>query len=265
MIRLIKCLPFAALAALLALPAARAFSTALAFGIGTTAVSAGAHQWRYLAEGNLHWTDWAVTLPIVALGWIAFTSVARAALSRSSTQQHPIARYVELPLLVGAAYVCLGLLFAGRHRDFPVWLFLPGVVAVTLAVLLWPATRALALRLRSANAEVMMATCLVLTGPLVAALEGMQNGRALGWALSSLLLGLAVLGPLFLQPGERQRTREHTNARPGERIEHHAERTDGSPKAGERGRLPPERAEVVPARRELHALLRHRHRGWAVL
>jgi glucan 1,3-beta-glucosidase len=229
----------AALIALLALPATRAYSAALAFGLGTTALTAGAQQWRYLAAGNLHWIDWAVTLPIVALGWIALACVVRSALSRSGIQHYPIPRYVELPLLIGAVYVCLGLLFAGRHRDFPVWLFLPGVVAVTLAALLQPATRALALRLRSANEEVVMASCLVLTGPLVVALEGLQNGRAVGWGLSSVLLGLAVLGPLFLQAGERQRARERTNAGPGERIEHHAERTDGRSKVGEGGRLPP--------------------------
>ncbi|MDH4105610.1 MAG: glycoside hydrolase family 17 [Gammaproteobacteria bacterium] len=229
----------AALVALLVLPATRAYSATLAFGLGTTAVTVAAQQWRYLAAGNLHSIDWAVTLPIVALGWIALACVVRAALSRSGIQRHPIPRYVELPLLIGAVYVCLGLLFAGRHRDFPVWLFLPGVVAFTLVALSKPAARALALRLRSANEEVVMATCLVLTGPLVVVLEGLQNGRALGWGLSSVLLGLAVLGPLFLQAGERQRTREHANDGPGERIEHHAERTDRRSKVGEGGGLPP--------------------------
>jgi glucan 1,3-beta-glucosidase len=217
----------AALVALLVLPATRAYSAALAFGLGTTSVTVAAHQWRYLGEGNLHWIDWAATLPIVVLGWIALACVVRIALSRSGIQHHPIPRYVELPLLVGAAYVCLGLLFAGRHRDFPVWLFLPAVVAFTLVALSQPATRAIALGLRSANEEVVLATCLVLAGPLVAALEGLQNGRALGWGLSSVLLGLAVLGPLWLHAGERKRAREHTCPGPGEGIEHHAERSDG--------------------------------------
>jgi glucan 1,3-beta-glucosidase len=229
----------AALVALLVLPASRAYSAALAFGLGTTVVTAAAQQWRYLDAGNLHWIDWAATLPIVVLGWIALACVARVALSRSGIQHYPIPRYVELPLLIGAAYVGLGLLFAGRHRDFPVWLFLPGVVAFTLVALSQPATRALALRMRSANEEVVIATCLVLTGPLVAALEGLQNGRALGWGLSSVLLGLAVIGPLFLQASERQRAREHTNAGPGERIEDHAERTDGRAKVGKGGGPPP--------------------------
>jgi glucan 1,3-beta-glucosidase len=229
----------AALIALFALPARRAYSAALAFGLGTTAVTAGAHQWRYLVDGNLHWLDWAATLPIVALGWLALACMVRVVLSRPDIQQHPIPRYVELPLLICAAYVCLGLLFAGRHRDFPVWLFLPGVLAVALAAMLQPTARALAFRLRSANEEVVLATCLVLTGPLVAVLEGLQNGRAFGWGLSSVLLGLAVLGPLLLQTGERQRAREHANAGPGEGIEHHAECADGRSKIGERGGLPP--------------------------
>lgn len=229
----------AALIALLVLPATRAYSAALAFGLGTTVVTAGAHQWRYLAAGNVHWIDWAATLPIVALGWIALACVVRMALSPSGLQHHPIPRYVELPLLIGAAYVGLGLLFAGRHRDFPVWLFLPGVVAFTFVALSQPAARAFALRLRSANEEVVMATCLVVTGPLVVALEGLQNERAFGWGLSSVLLGLAVLGPLFLQASERQHTREHADAGPGEAIEHHAERTDGRANVGEGGGPPP--------------------------
>ena len=124
------------------------------------------------------------------------------------------------------AYVCLGLVFAGRHRDFPVWLFLPGVLAFVATSAADPQARAVALRAHSANEEVLLAAWLVVAGILIPLLERFQNMRALGWGLSSFLLGLAILAPLALQSRKRHDAAEHAHAGPRERIEHHAPGAD---------------------------------------
>ena len=124
------------------------------------------------------------------------------------------------------AYVCLGLVFAGRHRDFPVWLFLPGVLAFVLTALAHPRARGTALRANSANEEVLLAVWLVAAGVAIPVLERMQNMRALGWGLSSALFGLAVLTPLALQARKRKGAAEHADPGPREVVQHHAPGAD---------------------------------------
>ena len=153
-------------------------------------------------------------------GWLALLTALPAIASRR-TAGDAIPRALELALLLCCAYVSLGLVFAGRHRDFPVWIFLPAVLAFTLVALADPGGRAAALRARSPNEEVLLASWLVVAGLLVPLLERLQNARAVGWGLSSALLGLAVLAPLALQSRQRHRTTQHAYAGPGEVVQHH--------------------------------------------
>jgi glucan 1,3-beta-glucosidase len=196
----------------------------VALGVGAAAalgVAAGARQWQDLADGNATWIDWAATLAVCAGGWLALLTALPAIASRR-TAGDAIPRALELALLLCCAYVSLGLVFAGRHRDFPVWIFLPAVLAFTLVALADPGGRAAALRARSPNEEVLLASWLVVAGLLVPLLERLQNARAVGWGLSSALLGLAVLAPLALQSRQRHRTTQHAYAGPGEVVQHHA-------------------------------------------
>ena len=175
--------------------------------------------------------DWAATAGVTAAGWLAF-GLAILPLASARATRDPLPRWLVLLLLLCCAYVCLGLVFAGRHRDFPVWLFLPAALGVAITAILDPQARAASLRARRAIDEVLLATWLVMAALIVPLLERFQNGRSIGWGLTSALLGLGVLLPLALQSRQHQRTAEHPDAGPREAVKHHAERAD---RDGERG------------------------------
>jgi len=195
-------------------------------------VAIGARQWLYLQAGNVAPIDWLATLGITAAGWLAFGHSVRALASASATRD-PLPHWLVLLLLLCGAYVCLGLVFAGRHRDFPVWVFLPAALGVAITAILGPQGRAADLRSRRATDEVVLAAWLVMAGVLIPLLERLQNGRSIGWGLTSALLGLGVLLPLALQSRQHQGAAEHPDAGPREAVEHHAE---GADRDGERGR-----------------------------
>ena len=183
-----------------------------ACGLGAFAVACAARQWQYLADGNLGALDWAATLLVVALGWSALGLVVRGQGRGRSAAPVAVPRMLETTLLACAAYVCLGLVFAGRHRDFPIWLFLPAVVGLAWATLADAGARAAGLRARSASEEFVLAAWLVIAGGAIPLLEGFANARALGWASGCLLLGLCVLGPLALLPREHERRGDDAGA-----------------------------------------------------
>jgi len=178
---------------------------ALALSAGSALlVAIGARQVQDLLLGNATSLDWVVTLTVAAAGWLAF-AIALRSLSRPSSARDPLPAALTLLLLVTCAYVCLGLVFAGRHRDFPVWLFLPGTLALALTAATHAAARATALQSRSATEHIVLAAWLVTAGLLVPLQEGFANGRSIGWGALSVLLGSAILLPLALQAREHQR------------------------------------------------------------
>jgi exo-beta-1,3-glucanase (GH17 family) len=195
-------------------------------------VAIGVRQWLYLDAGNVAPVDWVATLGVTAAGWVAFGLAIRALASVRATRD-PLPRWLVLLLLLCGAYVCLGLVFAGRHRDFPVWLFLPAALGVAATAILDPRGRAASLRARRATDEALLATWLIMAGLIVPLLERFQNGRSIGWGLTSALLGLGVLLPLALQSRKHQGAAEHPDAGPTEAVKHHAE---GADRDGQRGR-----------------------------
>ena len=201
-------------------------------GAAALLVAIGARQWLYLEAGNVAPVDWAATLGVTAAGWLAFVLSVRALVSARATRD-PLPRWLVLLLLLCGAYVCLGLVFAGRHRDFPVWLFLPAALGIATPAILDTQGRASSLRSRSATDEVVLAAWLVMAGVLIPILERFQNARSIGWGLTSVLLGMGVLLPLALQSSNHQRAAEQPDAGPGEAVKHHAE---GADRNGERGR-----------------------------
>ena len=110
--------------------------------------------------------------------------------------------------LLSAAYVSFGLVFAGRHRDFPVWLFLPAVLALVVGALEKSRAHGRTLRADDAVEETMLASWLTLAAVLVPWLEDFANLPSLAWGLSVLALGLAVLLPIGLQAGAQQQSAE---------------------------------------------------------
>ena len=147
----------------------------------------------------------------------------------------PVPPRLLLLLLLACAYICLGLVFAGRHRDFPFWLFLPGVMGIALTSATHRLERALDLVRRRATGEVLLATWLIVAGVLIPLSERFANTQSLLWGLSSLVFGSAILLPLALQAREHHGAAEHTDPGPGEAVEHHAEGADRHRQGG-RGR-----------------------------
>ena len=182
--------------------------------VGTAAaifVTVGARQTQDLLLGNATVLDWGATLTVAAAGWLAFTAAVRALL-RPGAMRDPLPTALTLFLLLACAYVCLGLVFAGRHRDFPVWLFLPGALALATSAATHAAARAAELVRRRATEFLMLATWVVTAGVLVPLQEGFANGRSLGWGALCVLLGSAILLPLALQSRQHQRPAEHADA-----------------------------------------------------
>ena len=188
-------------------------------------VGIGAYQWHDLRLNNATAVDWVATLTIGAAGWVALAIGLRALLG-GTQQRDPVPAWLLLLLLLGSAYISLGLVFAGRHRDFPFWLFLPGVVGIALTSATHRAARALDLVRRRATGEVLLATWLVIAGVLIPLSERFANTQSLLWGAASLALGSAVLLPLALQVREHQGATEHSEAGEGETVQHHAEGAD---------------------------------------
>jgi len=174
-------------------------------------VTIGARQAQDLVLSNATVLDWGATLVVALAGWWAFALAARA-LVRTEPSRDPLPAWLTLLLLLAAAYVCLGLVFAGRHRDFPTWLFLPGALAFATSAATHAAARAAELVRRRATEFLMLAAWVVTAGVLVPLQEGFANGRSLGWGALCVLIGSAILLPLALQSRQHERPAEHADA-----------------------------------------------------
>jgi glucan 1,3-beta-glucosidase len=207
---------------------------------GVLAVGIGMRQWQFLSDGNVSWLDWSVTLTICAIGW-AMLLIATRALVPGPAAALPIPRWLSLPLLLSCAHACLGLVFAGRHRDFPLWLFLPGAIAMVAVSVLSLSARGASIRSRTATEEVVLATWLLVAGLLIPLLERLHNPLANAWSLASVLLAVAILLPTALQSREHHRASQHPDRGPGEGVEHHSESAERDGHAGDPGPSPPQR------------------------
>jgi hypothetical protein len=174
------------------------------------AICVAARQLDFLRAANITWADWTVTLLVVASGWAAFAFAMRGLL-RGAIDHRLLPRAVTLVLLAACAYASLGLVLAGRHRDLPVWLFLPAVVAFVAGSWMDCAGRVRTLLERRATEETLLAAWLVASGALVLFSEGVGSRLALGWAASCTALGLSLLVPLALESRRNQRAAQHSD------------------------------------------------------
>lgn len=170
-----------------------------------------AQQRADLVAGNITTVDWVATLLVAGAGWLVLAH-ALGALAGWSVGVGTLARLASLFVLASAVYVSFGLLVAGRHRDFPVWLFLPGVIGFLVTAVLDLTARARKLLARPAVEETVLATCLVATGVAIPLLEGLDNLRSLAWGACSVALGLSILLPLALETRVDEHAADHARA-----------------------------------------------------
>ncbi len=156
-------------------------------------------QWSYMVYGNRDWLDWCATLAWTSAGWLT-TALALGSIIKWLDAPGPDRiptvrglRAARFAVLLGAAYVALGLVLAGRHRDFPLPLLAVPVVSLVLLAIVRPARDGL----QPGAAETLLGVWLGLAAPLIVWIEGMRNCSALAFATLSITLASVVLVPLY--------------------------------------------------------------------
>lgn len=188
---------------------------------GATAGAVAVMQWRYLGTGNRNLTEWFASGSIVLVGWLlygwivlAFASTryrdllptpasiitAVGSLDRRQGPLRPpddgssrglgVLRFV---LLVGFAYVCLGLAVDARYRGFPTCLYALPILGLALLALVDRGRRAL--RYAQMPEETVLAGLSGLCALVIVVKEGPLNHPALALCALALVLAASVLIP----------------------------------------------------------------------
>ncbi len=188
-------------------------------------------QWSYMVYGNRDRLDWCATLAWTSAGWLtaalALGSIIKWLDVPGPNQISTVRslRAARFAVLLGAAYVALGLVLAGRHRDFPLPLLAVPVMSLVLLAIVRPARDGL----QPGPAEILLGAWLCLAAPLIVWIEGLRNTSALAFAALSIALASVVLVPLFrakAHAGENQGTGEDAQRRQLESVQ------DGTDDAG---------------------------------
>jgi glucan 1,3-beta-glucosidase len=197
---------------------------------GAAAGAIALMQWRYLSTTNRNLTEWVASAIIVLVGgvlygWIVLSFSGRKSLERLPAPEsifetldsldhrefraRPAAHgrirtlgVLRFVLLLGFAYVCLGLAVDARYRGFPTCLYVLPVMALSLLSLFDRGGRALQFRLMPEETALAMLAggCSV----VIALREGWHNPSALGLAG----LGLTFACSLLIPAGRRARNHE---------------------------------------------------------
>jgi exo-beta-1,3-glucanase (GH17 family) len=204
------------------------------FGIaGHAAGSVLVMQWRYLLAANRSTIEWVGTVLWSGFGWVAFAvtcmHIARWLDGKQATSISSIA-YVthhlgyrsepitasrllgvlRFAVLIGTAYVCLGLVYEGRGRDFPLSIALLPVVGFALHAALASLEKVSS---DVGREELFLCAVLILSGVVIAWIETVANTRALLWCGLSWLFAASVLLPSFLRrtAQQHQGTKQHAH------------------------------------------------------
>ena len=142
----------------------------------------GMLQWDYLWYSNRDWQEW------LAMGsWALLCNVICLSRLFDYNERWPrMWNTLLLLLLISMTYINLGLVFDARYRDFPT-----AFVLLPIALLALKGTQPA--RLVNSSEGLLLSTWLVLSAPVIVALEFLSNGSALLWCLLSGLLGWRIL------------------------------------------------------------------------
>lgn len=194
-------------------------------------------QWRYMSTANRDWLEWTVASIWASAGWLAFAlacvDVARwsdghelrrlpgiAVLMRAighdarSTEHYGARLLGALRFMVmsGVAYVCLGLAFDGRGRDFPVSLFALPVIALALR----DAVSQHAPQMELEREELLLGVALLISNGVTLYIETFANMRAVMWCALGLTLAISPLASnlifMLRWAHPRQRTQQQPDA-----------------------------------------------------
>ncbi len=222
---------------------------------GHAAGSLSYTQWTYMSTSNLGTLDWIATSAWALTGWCAWIAVSLAiarwvdgaslprpigiatilhrigyGADRSAQSFDGIARTLGLTrvlVLFGIAYVCLGLSYAGRGRDFPIALM--AAPAIGFALLEWAtllecpmiSRRVITTSESFDREEALLASIVSIAAVYIAFHETWLNTRALIWCgLCALFAVSTAVGQwrMRIASNPHQRAEQQTGTTQVERI-----------------------------------------------
>jgi len=196
-------------------------------------------QWQYAVAANRTTLEWIASALCASVGWFAVLLVCHKSLQwaqgkPSTLRASSIASILQathrevgahhsdrtlgiLRMLVLScmAYVCFGLVYEGRGRDFPIVFFiLPAVGYVLLDALARFDAKPHTER-HLDNEELLLGLCIGLSGVIVIGRETWVNSRAVCWGALCLLVGLNLCYS-FWRRSTHPNERTEQNAEPAQ-------------------------------------------------
>ena len=204
---------------------------------GAAGGSVAVMQWRYLSTSNRNLTEWCASVAIALVGWVLYAWILLALSGRRSRLKLPAPESIfetlgsfdhrelnprpanpgrsrslgvlRFALLLGFAYVCLGLAVDSRYRGFPTCLYVMPVIAISLLSLLDRSGRTL--RFYLMPEETLLAALAGLCSVVIAINEGPANLPALGLAGLALAFACSLLIPASRLARDDQQAEQHAN------------------------------------------------------
>ena len=202
---------------------------------GATAGAVALLQWRYLSTTNRNLTEWVASLLVVAVGWALYGWILLAFAGRPAQRALPAPASIfeilgsfdhrgrqpieggrslalgllRILLLLGLAYVCLGLAIDARYRGFPSSLYALPILALSLLSLL--DRNAPRLRFRQMPEETLLAVLAGGGAAVIALREGLHNLPALGLGALAIALSASLLLPGRRFARDDQQAQQHTD------------------------------------------------------
>jgi len=206
---------------------------------GTASGAVAVMQWRYLQATNRTPTEWLVSSVVAVAGWMLCTGIVLAFSGATSRGRLPapesihecLSRFdrrelrarpadagrsgvlglLRFVLLLGFAYVCLGLAVDPRYRGFPTCLYAMPVLALLLLGLLDREARRL--RFAQMPEETMLAALCGGCALVVVLREGLHNPPALGLAGLALVFAGGLMLPAGRLARDYQQRQHHADHR----------------------------------------------------
>jgi glucan 1,3-beta-glucosidase len=205
---------------------------------GHAAGSLLVRQWLYVSTANRTTLEWVATVSWSLVGWcgVLAVMVAIARWLDGSVVRRPIGianilhglghgakktdrsgrvlGFTRVLTLFGIAYVCLGLTYEGRGRDFPIALMAFPTIAFSLFELVTPPVSDRSID----HEELLLAFILIATSAYVAFNESFINMRAMAWCGLCVLFAAAIIFGQWRALHPHQTAKQETDTAQLERV-----------------------------------------------